>query len=261
MIKEHVYNNTLKKYNTTELVSVIRELVKCLKRSVGILHTLAKLNDDEIDEFEALEEFELSECSDIAKVREYAYYASSTTDVINRVLRRCFGYAIDGEKTEQGTVDLLNKNINTVVDDWAGLTEDDIQVFNDLCTRIAADTAYVLKFEFGLAKTIEDYKENGNNELEADIDYVFRTYCDKYDIELIPECQTIVELSKIYKPILPVFDDYPELEEAFESVVGPYLADVDSNSLTLDIVKKVLNGDIKPEELYKLFENEEDLNG
>lgn len=261
MIKEHVYNNTLKKYNTVELVSVVKELVTCLQKSVETLRVLGRLQDGEIDEFDALEELELSECSDVAKVREYAYYASSTMDVINRVLRRCFGYAIDGEKTEQGTIDLLNKNINTVVDDWAGLTEDDIQVFNDLCTRIAADTAYVLKFEFGLEKTIEDYKENGKNELEADIDYVFRTYCDKYDLDLILECDEIVELSKIYKPILPVFDDYPELEEAFEAVVGPYLADVDSNSLTLDIVKKVLNGDIKPEELYKLFENEEDLNG
>ena len=48
------------------------------------------------------------------------------------------------------------------------------------------------------------------------------------------------------------------MEEPFEQVMGPYLADVDPDALTLEIVRGILSGNIVPSEVYKLMHQGDD---
>ena len=46
-----------------------------------------------------------------------------------------------------------------------------------------------------------------------------------------------------------MFEDCPELEEQFISIVGPLLGAISESELTVEIVRAVCNGKLTPEEL------------
>ena len=259
MLKKHEYNGLLKHYTEEELVMVVSNLYNCLQKSVVIIDKIKKFQDNEIDEFDLLDELELLTIGDVGYAREYAYNASSVSDAINRVFRTLFGYALDKDNRDEGLVKVMDDNIMTLVDVYAGIKDEEAKRMNEIARAVASNAAYALKFEFSLQDTMQSYLKHDNNIELADVNAIMQQFCNRYSLNLIEEVEKILNLASIYKPVLPVFDAYPELEDSFERIVGPNLADVDPELLTLDIVMGVLQGIISPEELYTLFaETEED---
>ena len=116
----------------------------------------------------------------------------------------------------------------------------------------------MLRYEFDLNSAMTSYLEHSNNKEEMDVDVVFEQYCARYNLDIIDTIKSIIAINSVYKATLPIFEENPELEEPFEQVMGPYLADVDPDALTLEIVRGILSGNIIPSEVYKLMHQGDD---
>lgn len=157
--------------------------------------------------------------------------------------------------SEEGTglIDVYNQYLDQVVTPWAGLTEDEVAEIERVSKELAGQLSYVLRYEFSLDTTLDSYNENNENPDLAEVDEVFKNYCLKNNLNLMDSVNEIINICRIYKPTLPIFDEYPELEELFDAKVGPYWSDVDPEQLTLQIVLGVVNGDINPIDLSKIM--------
>ncbi|NBH96626.1 hypothetical protein D7Y41_02775 [Anaerotruncus sp. 1XD22-93] len=259
MLKVHEYNGLLKEYKEEELVSVVADLYHNLNGAIKIMDCLAKFKNNELDEFEVLDELEMLVLGDAKGVCQYARNASSSVNAINRVLRITYGFKCDGV-TEPGYRATLDADIYKVVSVFNGLSTEEADIINGLAYAVASNAAYVLRHEFCLDEFIESYHNAGNNLEEAVIDVAFQQFCNEAGLGAVETASSVLECSSIYKPALPVFDEHPELEEEFEKIVGANLADVDPESLTIDVVLKVLNGTIQPCELFDMFNNANEEN-
>ena len=65
--------------------------------------------------------------------------------------------------------------------------------------------------------------------------------------------EQIVKFAKDTRQAFPfhlsIFDDYPELEEDFEAIMGPDLGALIGVDLTIEQVRKIISGAMTPEEL------------
>lgn len=252
MLKTHEYNGLLKIYKGEELVAVFTEIYSNMVGALKILGCLQQFSDGELDEFETLETLEQLTLGYSMSASAYARNASSSSDAINRVLRLTYGFRCE-DASEAGLCELLDADINMLVDAFAGLDEEAVSLLRDLAYEIVSNTAYILKYEFKVLSFSESLEAAGGNVEEADVDAVFYQYCKETHKDVAKTADEIIELSKQYKASLPVFDEYPEMEEEFERIVGANLADVDPEMLTLDTVLGVIKGDILPTSLYELF--------
>lgn len=246
----HDYNSTIKSFTADELTTVVEECVSALHKVLKSIDTIKALKNDEIDEFDALDVFELSMIENTGTFRSYAKCACSRYNPVNRCMREsCVMYSEEGT----GLIDVYNQYLDQVVTPWAGLTEDEVAEIERVSKELAGQLSYVLRYEFSLDITLDSYNENNENPDLAEVDEVFKNYCLKNNLNLMDSVNEIINICKIYKPTLPIFDEYPELEELFDAKVGPYWSDVDPEQLTLQIVLGVVNGDINPIDLSKIM--------
>ena len=252
MKKEHKYNSLLKQFNVHELVDFVTELQDAMYNSANVLVLIKKLDSAESDEFTFMEELELLSIPNFKLTYVYAACSCSEYPPISRCLRKIVGYANDG------LVQKYNQIISDIVDAWAGMTQAEHDALEKVTRELVSLYSFVLRYEFDLDAALESYNNCNKNENQMDIDYPFEQYCKKFNLPLIDSIEKIILISQHYKPVLPVFDDYPELEEPFEQIMGPYITDIDPEQLSLDIVKNVINGSIKPVDVYALMYGEED---
>ena len=254
MLKEHEYNGIIRSFNTDELVSVLVDLKTGMSNCLNILKGINDFEDSVIDDFELMDVLEEGALGDLTMFAQYAIYSCSEYNSINKLMS---ALARD-QKTEDGEevpskINYFNQQIELVVDAWSGVSPEEAQVFKELAIDLVSSFAYILEYEFGIVEFIDDYESNGHNVVEASMDNAFNHFCGVYNLDPVNEAKEIIAVASVYKVKLPVFDEYPELEEAFESIMGPFLCDVDPDLLTLDIVKKVIDGTLVPSEVYKLF--------
>ena len=252
MRKEHIYNSILKQFSIHDLVQLVYELHNSLITCVSTECQIKKLKNEEIDAFDFMSEIEMLTISNFDTISEYTNGACSEYSSITRCLRNAIGFS------EDGFIYRYNGVINDVVDAWAGPTDEELEALEKYTTELAGILSHVLRYEFDLDSAMATYLNRGENVQEMDVDVAFEQYCARYNLDLIDTVKSILAVNSIYKATLPIFDENPELEEPFEQVMGPYLADIDPDALTIDIVRGILSGDIMPDKVYGLMHNEDD---
>ena len=138
-----------------------------------------------------------------------------------------------------------------IVADCSGVTDFQAEKLNESAYEMAGFCLYFLKFEFGIAQLSDELETKELS--ECAVNAIMDKYCDLQQIPLETEVTTIMEASKIFKAALPLFDDYPDLEEPFSKIMGPYISDIDYDSITIEMVQNVIEGKIKPEDVYAVY--------
>ena len=85
---------------------------------------------------------------------------------------------------------------------------------------------------------------------------IYDKFCKHYGLNPEEYTKSINDLRSIYKIKLNFFDEYPELEEPFEAMMGPNIINIDEDKITLDIVKQVLKGDISDQQAYEILKED-----
>jgi hypothetical protein len=125
------------------------------------------------------------------------------------------------------------------------LTTEEVEVLKELANNILAELAYFTFFEFELDKTADTIIKKA----ELEVNIVVHRYTDMQQIPIEHLLISIQRIMKIYRPVLGLFEQYPELEEEFYNVAGPYIKDFEvlTEYVTLDMVKGVISGSLDVE--------------
>lgn len=251
MIKKHEYNTLLKSFSVEQLIELYGEIRKLLVSSIQIVQGVCDMREGAIDDIDLMDLLEDNPIS-IKLLKEYTLYSCSSSEAINRALKDHFEkvYKNDDNEVYSRFGDLQDL-MQQIVSACSGVSDKQAEKLNTSAYEMAGFCLYLLKFEFGIAQLSEDLETKGIG--ECTVNAIMDKYCDLQQIPVDSEVTTIMEASKIFKPSLPLFDDYPELEEPFSKIMGPYISDIDYDAITIEMVHDVMEGKVKPEEVYAIY--------
>lgn len=251
MIKKHEYNTLLKSFSVEQLIELYGEVRNLLACCIRIVHGIADMKSGEIDDVDLMDLIEDNPIS-INLLKDYTQFTCSQSAAINRALIDHFNKIYKSDKgVEYSRFDLLQNLMNQIVSECSGVSDEQAGRLNELANEMAGFCLYFLKFEFGIAQIADDLETKSIS--ECTVNAITDKYCDLQQIPLETEVSTIMEASKIFRASLPLFDDYPELEEPFSKIMGPYISDIDEDSISIEMVYNVLEGNIRPEDVYAIY--------
>ena len=251
MVKKHEYNTLIKSFSAEELIELYGETRRLLANCVEIVHGVSALRDGEIDDVDLMDLLEDNPIS-VNLLKDYMKYSCSNSAAVNRALIDHFEEVYKDESgTTYSRFGELQTLMQKIVTDCSGVTDTQAEKLNESAFEMAGFCLYFLKFEFDIAQLSDDLETKTLG--ECIVNAITDKYCDLQQIPLETEVTTIMEASKIFKAALPLFDDYPDLEEPFSKIMGPYISDLDYDSITIEMVQSVIEGKIKPEDVYATY--------
>lgn len=134
------------------------------------------------------------------------------------------------------------------------LTDDQVRNLRKLAASCMAELSFFLYYGFLMDET-ESSIEQGR---ELEISIPVQTMLEETGSEINKFLAWINEIKLRFRPKLEVFAAFPELEEAFLEVAGPYISDFDTYAryVSIDIVRAVLVENADVEEIVKALETQ-----
>lgn len=233
MIIKHEFSNNITTPKREQFFSFFMQL----KSGIEILKETLNIEDEaesgDLDPFDELDALGMQKINDLQGLVNFARGSYSAKPAMYVCARDTLAHL---------------KNYNKLLSDYVGfgmfLDEESRAVLRNTSTKIISEMAYMLWFEFDL-DVHEEKIANG----EDYIDEIVKMYCDTYSVSV----EQIVKFAKDTRQAFPfhlsIFDDYPELEEDFEAIMGPDLGALIGVDLTIEQVRKIISGAMTPEEL------------
>lgn len=252
MIKMHEFSSGLRRTTEDEFLEFFRLSVIACRKLKELSSQLQQFQTGDLDEdeiFEIFENFNLMTQSIFVVTQGF-------TSVINAHNK----YLIRTGKS----LETLMNNINTIVDDVITPEEREIEILQNEISSVIGGLSYFLYMDFNMW-AIEEVKEGE----ELEIDSVVYGYVESIVSRLgSSKKETIAKkLAALVKEVhgwmldyklkQEVFDEYPEEEEAFMRVVGPDYVEIPESALTIDVVRKVIDGKTSVEELLQMYQTTE----
>lgn len=128
-----------------------------------------------------------------------------------------------------------NEKVKYFNDNFLYLEDGDITTFRNYTYSILAGLLFIIYYDFHLDDVFAG---------SDDIDEIYDYYCKQNDLDPVSDATDVNNLRKAYKLKIDIFDEYPEYENAYDSLVGPYRFDIDEDQLTIDHVKRLIAGEI-----------------
>lgn len=265
LVKHEVSGNA---HVSAEMIEkMAHNLMRNLMSAVELWTTMRSFKQGECDGEDALTAMEDLNLVISDALRNFSIDMASTNGSVNRVLRQLVGAIslktmkiFDDDDSDKAADDL-----DGLISVFTELTQSHVRMaaepygaaldaYMDKLDKIVSYHAYVLLYEFGMLNNEFELDEGS----EPNIDVAVNSLSEIFHV---PVKQLVEYVSAAYascKPSLPIFDEYPELEESFLEKAGPYAADIVPEMLSKDIVDKVINGELAPEMLYELFHEDAD---
>lgn len=239
---KHEGNVNLSKIVNEDLVKFITESLEVIEDCKTIIENINEKRSGDIDEFDLLETFDDPTFVNTLSIQHFRNCLLSIHPGINYYM--------------QDIVLLINnveKNYKKVGDTGVFLSEETENLFINECTEIIGGLCHVLWYEFKIEDFLRDF-EIDDKGVSSEIDEIFAEYCDGVGIEPEKVARYVRDLRQDYKFTLRIFDQYPEYQEEFESIMGPYIVGFAEDVLEIDDVLSVIRGDVTPEELCQELE-------
>lgn len=244
MIKNStVQRNIIGVLDQDELVNIIGETKRFLDYGYKLNSALKSNFDGDID---AKEDEELSLIDSIAALPQ----ALSTNDMrLNSCFRdfgsqyRCIEFLI--------SIDRVMALCKSYSEAYIPLSNPErIELSKELETMLSHGANF-LYYQFSMDEFIED--KINDNELRINIELAM--FCESRKIKYTKFVAYIHNLVGKYRTTLPIFIEYPELEEEFIKAVGPFYSDFAQyeNLLTVDIITELSRDNISAEEVLAGF--------
>lgn len=128
-----------------------------------------------------------------------------------------------------------NEKVKYFNDNFLYLEDSDIATFRNYTYTILAGLLFIIYFDFHLDDIVA-----GNE----DIDEIYDYYCKQNDLVAALDAIDVNNLRRVYRLKVDIFDEYPEYEDAYDAIVGPYRFDIDEEQLTIEHVKRLVSGEI-----------------
>lgn len=250
MVIKHEMNAMMKSMGISELIEMYGELRRVFTQCLAIEQTIVNVRDDEKDEIDLLDCLEDANL-DTELLELYTLYNCSKNPAVSRCLIRYIGkiYTTDDGK-EYSRLDKLRALKKKIIDRYTGVSVEEMKELEELCAELIGFCIYVFKFEFDLAISHAQLIDNAP---EIDVNTIVDKYNEARGIVLKDEIEFIYNTAEIFKPQIAIFDEYPELEDAYMNTMGAYAADVDEELLTIEIVQAVLTGAVLPEKVCEVY--------
>lgn len=232
----HKTNTMISNIKKEDLVAFFVEARASIDVLLGMREAFDRFDDGSIDDEELyeivsgssiesfyMEVYRMSSCAQLPSINRYA---ASLRVVINE----------------------YNKKVSFFQSKFLYLEESDIATFKNLSYEILSGLLFILFYDFGISEVLES----------DNIDEIYDLYCKTYEIQPKDDAVDVANLVKAYKFKLDIFDEYPEYEEAFDTIIGPYRLEINEENLTIDLVVKLINGELSVSELIKMIPSSAD---
>lgn len=249
MIIKHEMNSIMKSMEIKELVEMYGEIRRIFTQCLGIEQTIACMRDDEKDEIDLMDCLEDANL-DTEYLELYTMYNCSKNPAVNRCLIRYIGKIYTDGGKEYSRLDQLRVLKKKIIDRYTGISDEELKTLDELCANLIGFCIYVFKYEFDLAISHTQLVENA---AEIDVNTIVDKYNESRGLVLKDEIDFIYNTADIFKPQIAIFDEYPELEDAYMNTMGAYAADVDEELLTINIVQAVLTGTVAPDKVCEVY--------
>lgn len=242
MIKKHESSNVIMRVTNEALYAFFTDAMTVESRLVFVHRVLSSFlngESDEEDVFDCLDELRLptNNITTVASchpstVLEYSKYLKRTSDVLS----------------------LFSQNVAMIVEKGIYPSEGDVQILEKEIVSIIGGLTYFLVSDFGIADTLQQIK-NGE---DYDIDEIYDSYLKANGLSAEEVGEGLTEDYAKYRLHFDFFDEYPELEGAFETAAGPGYNLIPEGVLNLDIVNKIISGDLTVEDVLEQVAAEEE---
>lgn len=228
MVKKHETDSTI----FTVPVERFSEFFASCVNTVSSLIELDELFNDFLDK--NIEEDELFDAlDDLSLDSDAIYFIAKSFSSIN----------ISRNKYLANTAELLKvfeDNVYKIVSVGRDPDKGDVLILQKELKRVVGGLVYFVLQDFEIEDTLEGIASGG----EYSIDEVFDGYLKANSLSVEEFAETFNQYYQTYKFKLEVFDEHPELEEAFEKVVGPDYNLIPEGILTVELVEQIINGEI-----------------
>lgn len=240
IVKFHEANTkigTLSAGNLLDFLNCSVTIVKNLQSFRGELSevlgevSIESLSDDELDSL--LELLEDSVVLDTTPLDLFVMYNYSRWGSLNKYLRDTIYY-----------IKTYNALLEKYVQRWTRPTQEDLVKMKSYCESVLSNLLFIIYFEFDMGSVFEEVSGRYY------IDEIYNKFCNQFGLDPEENSKAIEDLKKVFKIHLAIFDEYPELEEPFSVIMGPNLVDIDEEKLTLDIVTKVISGELSDSQAH-----------
>lgn len=249
---------TLTRTNLTNLDKYTDKLAKESLDTLNVLLEVAPVctsEDEYRKEHQDVEEYpyfqldELGKLLDIADTEmmlKFAQGLAARDMVTNRRLRSALDFKAK-----------LLALVEQVSDAYVPLSEEEINTANKLIGQAIGHLSTFIYYQFGLDETRECM--DNNEELEVNLDLL------QYGEVLGQSAEDLVNLvdsaRKAYKPNMPIFEEFPELEDEFIDIAGAYVQDfeaLDDYITKEDVITVLENPNLDLEAFIKSIEGRKD---
>lgn len=231
-------NKTMTKNNIANLSDYTGQLATESLETLNVLLEVAPVCDSEqyikdhpdVEEFPYFQLDELNRLLDIKDTEimlKFAKALSAKDLVTNRRLRSALDF-------KAKLVELTDKCVMAYVP----LNDEEGKSFNSMMKQCIGHLSTFILYQFDLDAT-QSCIEDGV-EIEANLDLV--NYCDAHGKTIQDILEIVVNAMTKYKPVLPIFEEFPELEDQFLEIVGPFVQDFEmlEDYLTKEDVIKIV---------------------
>mgnify|MGYP004630129371 CR=1 FL=1 len=217
------------------LVSALSEAINLINDCKVMRETLQNLKDGKADEYDVADLLEDYSIFGTESLSVYRQCNTSDKIEVNKYLNRVFT-----------DLEVLKKRLNSAIDVMCCIEKDEIESLMKSLYKVISGFLYFVLIEFNV---FECLSENGTVKDDAEVDEILASYCKRENTAVGKLVDQLYGLSKEFVPKLDIFDSYPELEEPFQSIMGPSSACLDEKFLTLDMIKQVIDGTLSPDDL------------
>lgn len=245
----------------TNLTNLDRYTDRLAKESLDTLNILLEIEpvcaseDEYRKEHEDVEEYpyfqldELSRLLDIADAEimlKFAQGLAARDMVTNRRLRSALDF-------KAKTLALVEQLSNAYVP----LSDNEIRTLKKLMGQTIGHLSTFIYYQFGLDVTKECIKNNEDTEVNIDL----LQYCEVLQ-QSVEDLLNIVDSARLtFRPSMPIFEEFPELEEEFIDIAGAYVQDfevLDDYITKEDVITVLENPNLDLESFIQAIEGRKD---
>lgn len=242
MIKKHEINTAIGHPALTDLEGFLSEALSVTDQIVALLGAIEEFEQSGDDD-DFLDAIDTASVMYLNGLRIFEQCRLSVCPAINKYLARTILTFDELMKL----LDTYSTAAMTPVDDNGA---DGLQTFKELTKKVVAGMTYFICYEFGLFEFVDNYTDG---EEDVDIDEVYHLVTSKSSrINAGEKAAELCALALKYKQRLDIFDEYPEKEQEFERVMGPFAVELSEGSLTVELIDQVIHGDLTPQELLAI---------
>lgn len=229
--------------NKDQLKRVIGESINYIRAGLKIDVTIKKTDFSDVYEKEDMELEMISRFAELATPSNLALMKQNCSSYCSAVNSRCTGFLT--------AIERVSTLCNSYTLAYIPLTQVEKEELCSELQELLSHGANFLYYQFNMI----DFIESVTAKTDPVVNIELASYCTDKKIKFAEVIKFIRDVNSKYRATMEVFEEYPEYEEAFIAMVGPYYQDFEKymKLLNLNVVKRIISGALSVEDALTDF--------